>query len=154
MDLTLTRRGDYALRAAIALGGIGDGYRKGREISEAMSIPRSYTAQVMGLLVEAGLAEAKAGRDGGYRLRRPASAISVLEVVEAAEGPMVSQNCPIRSGPCRWNEVCAIHSTWVKVSEAARETMARRTIAEVAAEDARISRRTGRGRSAAAKPPG
>lgn len=144
MDLTLTRRGDYALRAAIALGGAGDGFLKGREISESMSIPSSYTAQVMGLLVDAGLVEARAGREGGYRLSRPASEMTVLDVVEAAEGPLVSQNCPIRSGPCRWKEVCAIHPTWLQVSEATRKAMAEWSIAEVAAQDARIARKARR----------
>lgn len=140
MDLTLTRRGDYALRAAIALGGAkGDGFLKAREISEAMSIPRSYTAQVLGVLVAAGIAEARAGRDGGYRLIRSASDISVLEIVEAAEGPLASQNCPMRGGPCHWEQVCAIHGTWVRASEAMREAMRRSTLAEVTAEDARIA---------------
>lgn len=144
MDLTLSRRGDYALRAAIDLAGAAGGFRKGRDISEAMAIPRSYTAPVLGLLVGAGLVEARAGRDGGYRLLRPASEVSVLEIVEAAEGRLASENCPMRGGPCRWSDVCAIHPTWGRVSEAVRTAMAGSTLAELADEDARISARTGR----------
>src|SRR5829696_7373460 len=73
MDLALTRRGDYAVRAALCLarrGGEG-GYVKIREVAQTMALPASYTPQVLRLLAEAGLAEARAGRDGGYRLTRP-----------------------------------------------------------------------------------
>jgi len=51
-----------------------------------MALPASYTPQVLRLLAEAGLAEAKAGRGGGYRLARPPDQVALLEVVEAAEG--------------------------------------------------------------------
>ena len=73
MDLALTRRGDYAVRAALCLArAAGDGrYVKIREVAGTMALPASYTPQVQRLLAEAGLAEARAGRDGGYRLTRP-----------------------------------------------------------------------------------
>jgi Rrf2 family iron-sulfur cluster assembly transcriptional regulator len=68
MDLALTRRGDYAVRAALCLAGsAGDGrYVKIREVAQAMALPASYPP-VLRLPADAGLAEARAGRDGGYR---------------------------------------------------------------------------------------
>lgn len=134
----MTRRGDYVVRAAIALASAWDGsgaYRKIREVAEEMRLPPSYTPHLLGILAKAGLAEAKAGRVGGYRLSRPPGTISVLEVIEAAEGSLVSRRCAIRGGPCRWDDVCALHSTVVKAAEAIRETLARTTLAEVAAAD-------------------
>ncbi len=138
MDLTLSRRGDYVVRAAIFLAASWDGegaYRKIREVSEAMNLPRSYTPQVLGILGRAGLAEARAGRDGGYRLTRDPQTISLLEVIEAAEGHLVSERCPIRGGPCRWDDVCPVHPIWVKASEAVRGTLAQTSLADVAAID-------------------
>lgn len=144
MDLTLTRRGDYAVRAAISLAEAWpiEGFRKAADISAAMDIPRSYVAQVLGGLVTAGLVEGRAGREGGYRLTRPPAEMTVLDVVEATEGALASQRCPIRGGPCRWESVCAVHPTWMRVSEAVREAMRGSTLASVAAEDARIADRT------------
>ncbi|HEY7755808.1 MAG TPA: Rrf2 family transcriptional regulator [Actinomycetota bacterium] len=138
MDLTLTKRGDYVMRAAISLASAWDGngaYRKIREISEEMELPLSYTPQLLGILAKAGLAEAKAGRVGGYRLTRPPEGISVLEVIEAAEGSLVSRRCAIRGGPCRWDDHCALHPTVVKAAEAIRSTLAGTSLAEVSAED-------------------
>lgn len=143
MDLTLSSRGDYVLRAAIDLAEHWDGsgtYRKIREIAEAMDLPLSYTPQLLGLLARAGLAEAKAGRTGGYRLARDPSTIPVLEVIEVAEGYLSSRRCPLRGGPCHWDDVCALHPTWVSVSEAIRATLAAVSLADIAAVDRRLAR--------------
>jgi Rrf2 family protein len=138
MDLTLSRRGDYVVRAALFLAGNWDeqgSYSKIREVADAMQLPRSYTPQLLGVLAKAGIAEAKAGRSGGYRLARDPSKIAVLEVIEAAEGDLVSRRCPMRGGPCHWEDVCPLHPTWVKASEAIRSTLAATTLAEVATTD-------------------
>jgi Rrf2 family protein len=140
VDLTLSRTGDYATRAAIALA---DAWGQGEsrtiaQIAEEMSLPRTFTPQILGLLQRAGLAEARAGRGGGYRLSRDPSQISVLEIVEAAEGSLKTERCALRDGPCRWDASCAIHSTWVAVSEAVRGRLRAATLADLAAEDRRL----------------
>jgi Rrf2 family protein len=134
MNFTLTRRGDYALRAAL---GLAEGWQatrfvKGRDLAEAMDLPLSYTPQVLGLLARAGLAHAKAGRDGGYRLARPPDRITVLEIIEAAEGDLRSTTCILRGGPCRWESACAAHEAWSTASEAFRGSLATRTLADLA----------------------
>ncbi len=142
MDLTLSKRGDYVVRAAICLARTWDGsgaYCKIREVADAMDLPRSYTPQLLGVLAKAGLAEAKAGRVGGYRLLRDPSEISVLEVIEAAEGYLISRRCPLRGGPCHWDDVCALHPTWARASEAIRSTLAVTSLAEVAAVDRKLA---------------
>lgn len=124
------------VRAAIALAVAWDGdgaYRKIREVAAEMHLPLSYTPQLLGTLARAGLAEAKAGRVGGYRLARPPREISVLEVMEAAEGPLASRRCAIRGGPCRREDVCALHPTIVRAVEAVRSTLAATSLAELAA---------------------
>jgi len=138
MNLTLSRRGDYVLRAALCLANSWDGkgsYCKIREVAEAMDLPRSYTPQILGLLAKAGLAEAKAGRDGGYRLTRPPERISVLEVIEAGEGYLATERCALRGGPCHWDDVCAFHPTWSKATEAIRSTLGKTTLGQVAEVD-------------------
>lgn len=137
MDLTLSRRGDYVVRAAIYLAGRWreDRYDKIREVSEAMDLPRSFTPHILGTLVKAGLGIAKAGRAGGYRLARPPGEITLLEVVEAAEGPLAPDRCTLRGGPCHWEDVCALHPFWSSASEALRTSLGGTTLADLAAVD-------------------
>jgi Rrf2 family iron-sulfur cluster assembly transcriptional regulator len=146
MDLTLTKRGDYAVRAAISLARHhgSDGYRKIREVAEEMVLPPRYTAQILALLAKAGLAEARAGRRGGYRLSRSPADVSLLEVVESAEGPLQPQRCTLRGGPCRWEEACPVHFAWAQASEAIRASLASASLASVAHEDESLERAEGR----------
>jgi Rrf2 family iron-sulfur cluster assembly transcriptional regulator len=140
MDLALTRRGDYAVRAALCLakwGGEGR-YVKIREVAQAMALPASYTPQVLKLLAEAGLAEARAGRDGGYRLTRPPGQVTLLEVVEAAEGAFRLERCILRGGPCHWEQACAVHAAWSAAVQATRDSLDRSTLADLVAADARL----------------
>jgi Rrf2 family protein len=137
MDLTLKRRGDYAVRAAIALAREADSGRavKNREIASEMGLPFRYTPQILRLLARAGLAEARAGRGGGYRLTRRPKDISLLEVVEAAEGPLAPERCTLRGGPCRWDDMCAVHPSWEAATEALRASLGAVTLADVSEVD-------------------
>ena len=140
MDLALTRRGDYAVRAAFCLAKwAGDGrYVKIREVAQAMALPASYTPQVLRLLADAGLAEARAGRDGGYRLTRPPAEVPLLDVVEAAEGAFTLERCILRGGPCHWEQACAVHAAWSAAVQACRDSLRRTTLADLIAADARL----------------
>jgi len=145
VDLALTRRGDYAVRAALCLARVGgDGrYVKIREVAQTMALPASYTPRVLRLLAEAGLAEARAGRDGGYRLTRPPAEVALLEVVEAAEGAFRLERCILRGGPCHWEQACAVHAAWSAAVQACRDSLRRTSLADLVAADIRLE--AGRG---------
>ncbi len=133
MRLELTRRGDYAVRAMIALAASdGPGLRSVPRIAERMAIPPRFLPQVMRDLVVAGLVESGTGRAGGYRLARPASEISLLEVVEAIEGDTRRLTCVLRGGPCGRDGYCAVHSTFAGVQDAVREQLSQVSLASVA----------------------
>lgn len=133
MRLELGRRADYAIRAAVDLARhAGDGTRrKAREISEEMEIPVSYVPQILAELVRSELAVSLAGRDGGYALSRPPEEVSLLEVVRAVEGEVVSSSCVLRGGPCRWDDVCAVHVPWARAQYALLGSLADTSLAEL-----------------------
>ncbi len=137
MNLTLTRRGDYVLRAALCLGRAWDErpYSKVRDVAAEMGLPASYTPQILTMLVKAGLAEARTGRHGGYRLTRPPEQISMLEIVEAAEGPIQLQRCILRGGPCHVDHACAVHPAWADATERFKRSLTRTTLAHVMRTD-------------------
>lgn len=140
MNMTLSKRGDYVMRSAISLARAFDetGNRKIREVVADTEVPRTFASQVLADLVRAGLALSRSGRDGGYRLSRPPSEITVLEVVEAAEGPLQAERCALGEGPCRWEAVCPLHQTWSEATAMLRDLLARTKLDEVAARDAAI----------------
>ena len=133
MRLELTKRGDYAVRAMLALArGSGNGLLSARRISDAMAIPVRFLPQVLGDLQRAGLVEAAPGRSGGYRLSRAADEISLLDVIEAVEGDSRRQQCVLRGGPCGKDGTCDVHETFFDGQEALRSHFARSMLSDLA----------------------
>lgn len=132
MRLELTKRGDYAVRAMLALTrGAGSGLLSARRISEAMDIPVRFLPQVLADLQHAGLVEAAAGRSGGYRLARDPSSVSLLEVIEAVEGDSRRQSCVLRGGPCGKDGFCDVHAVFFAGQEALLRTLGSATLADI-----------------------
>jgi len=138
--MTLSKRGDYVVRSALALARAHDADepRKIREIVAEMGVPQTFASQILADLVRAGLATSKAGKGGGYRLARPPDRITLEEVVEAGEGPLHAARCALGDGPCRWDRVCPLHETWRAATEALRAVLAATTLADLAARDLAI----------------
>jgi Rrf2 family protein len=147
MDLKLSKTGDYAVRAAISLArNYGTGYRKIRQIADDMALPERYTPQILTMLARASLAEARAGREGGHRLSRQPADITLLEIVEAAEGPLETSRCTLRGGPCQWDNVCPVHHAWVAAGRALRDSLNATSLADIAREDASLRKGRAHGR--------
>jgi Rrf2 family protein len=82
---------DYAVRGAIELAAAeGEGPVKGERISGAQSIPLRFLENILLELRHAGLVQSRRGIDGGYWLARPASAITLADVIRAVEGPVAN----------------------------------------------------------------
>jgi Rrf2 family iron-sulfur cluster assembly transcriptional regulator len=138
--MTLSKRGDYVVRSALCLARAypSGGQRKIREVVAEMGVPATFASQILADLVRAGLATSRAGKGGGYRLVRSPELVSLLEVVEAGEGPLRAERCALGAGPCRWESVCPLHETWGAATKALRETLRETTLAVLVARDVEL----------------
>jgi Rrf2 family iron-sulfur cluster assembly transcriptional regulator len=104
----------YALRALSHLARETNGAVVGRDLAQSVEIPANYLSKVLLTLRNAGLVETTRGSGGGYRLRRPANEIYLIDVVELFEE--ISRTKPPcflgRTRACSAMEPCTAHSTW------------------------------------------
>jgi Rrf2 family protein len=117
MRLELTKRGDYAVRAMVALHRAKGEQLSGPQIAERMGIPVRFLPQVMGDLVRAGLVGSQTGRAGGYHLGRPETEITILAIIEAVEGDARRRACVLRGIPCGSSGVCAVHEVFTRAQD-------------------------------------
>jgi Rrf2 family protein len=90
MNLTAAAR--YAVRALIHLAALDAGSRAlCRDLADGSGAPAPYLLKALIALARVGLLDGRPGHYGGYRLARPAKAITLLEIVEAADGPLRGQ---------------------------------------------------------------
>ncbi len=133
MRIERNRRGDYAVRASLALVVLDDGRPvSARRIAERMSIPPGFLAHVLTDLVRAGIVVGTPGRSGGYRLAAPAHDIDLLRIVDAVEDQGKIPQCVIRGGTCRTGGTCAVHAAFETANAAMRHELAAANLAEIA----------------------
>ena len=132
MDLSLTWRADYVLRAAVDLGRRYDGeWHKAADIADSANIPVGYVRQILRMLVQNGIAEARSGTTGGYRLGREPAQITILDVVEAGEGPLLNTRCVMRGSGCNARRPCNLHPVIAAAHQALREELRHASLASV-----------------------
>ena len=135
--MELTHRGSYAIRAVLTLARADkDEVVPARRIAKEMDIPVRFLPQVLGDLNRAGIVEARLGRAGGYRLSKAAADISLLDVIEAAEGDARRQTCVLSGKPCDGNDPCDVHDMFYDAQEAILQRLDGVSIADVVADSA------------------
>ena len=90
------------------------------EIAQAQRLSLAYLEQLFGPLRRAGLVESARGPGGGYRLARPAAAISVSAIVLAVDEPMQATRCDGDGPGCLAGERCHTHDLWAELGDQIR----------------------------------
>lgn len=120
------------------------------DVAQAQGLSLAYLEQLFALLRRAGLVVSSRGPGGGYRLARPALAISVADVVEAVEEPLRATRCEEGSPGCLGGRRCPTHDLWSELGEQISLFFQHVTLAEVL--DGRVLGRAAPPRTAAAPP--
>jgi Rrf2 family transcriptional regulator, iron-sulfur cluster assembly transcription factor len=128
----LSTQVDYAVRAVFELACHDSGtVLHTCDIAKAQRIPSSGLAKVMHDLARAGLIRAQRGQGGGVALARPAEHITVRDVYEAVEGPILLCRCRQRVDACG-DDTCDTHEFWSGVEKLLTEELQTVTFAALA----------------------
>ncbi len=130
--MKISTKGRYGLRILLDLALHDSGEpRLSRDIAGSQQISEKYLSRLIIALREAGLVRAIRGARGGFRLRKQPAEISLLEVVEAMEGPLSIVDCVRCPAQCGRAEACATRSAWAEINTAIRDRMSRVTLQEI-----------------------
>ena len=130
--MQITRQADYALRAMVYLAQMEPNTRAATsQIAEEQRIPPSFLAKIISQLSIAGLIHTSRGARGGVSLARPPEAISVLEVVEAIDGPLMLNECSQDSNSCPFGDSCPLRPLWCETQSEMVNSLRKTTFAAV-----------------------
>lgn len=111
MRLEITRRTDLATRALLHLAGRGE-RTKSSALAKAVGTTPGFLSQAISPLVAAGWVRSDPGPTGGYTALADPATVSVLDVIEAVEGPTDTGKCVLEDRPCAGAAICALHRPW------------------------------------------
>ena len=130
--MQITRQADYALRAMIFLAKLEPNQRAATsQIAEVQHIPPSFLAKIISQLSIAGLIHTSRGARGGVSIARSPEDISVLEVVEAIDGPIALNECTGSGGSCQFGEDCPMRPIWCNTQDELIDRLRHTTFAQV-----------------------
>ena len=133
--MQLTRAADYAVRVMIHLASLPPETRASRtELAEVADCPDQFLSKVLQNLTRAGLIVSHRGNTGGFVLPVSRRNASVLEIVEAIEGPIRLNLCLISEAACERSTWCPAHAVWAEAQAALTAVLRRATIANLAAQ--------------------
>ncbi|MBQ7252995.1 MAG: Rrf2 family transcriptional regulator [Kiritimatiellae bacterium] len=137
--MKITAQSRYALRMLldIAVNGAANP-RSIREIASSQGISEKFISRIAVPLRRAGLVATARGAKGGLRLARFPEKITLLDIVEAIDGPVALVHCLARPGVCERQGKCAAERAWGGVNDALAAALRRVRLADVVAEHRRL----------------
>ncbi len=131
--MQITRQADYAVRAMVYLAQLGPEQRAATgQIAKEKSIPPSFLAKIVSQLSVAGLLQTSRGARGGVSLAKPAEAISLLDVVEAIDGPILLNDCVGETNTCEYDDNCPLKPVWCDAQKMLLDHLSKANFAQFA----------------------
>lgn len=130
--IRLTNLADYAVVVMAAAAREPGMKLSAARVAELTMIPAPTVAKLMGTLARGGLLTASRGVAGGFTLSRDPANISVVDVVEAVDGPIALTSCAGNDvNDCVMEGHCAIRGHWAPINQAVRGALAAVTLADL-----------------------
>jgi Rrf2 family protein len=131
--MQLTRAADYAVRVMVHLAAVAPGTRASRtELAGVVDCPEQFLSKVLQSLTRAGLVTSHRGNTGGFELPQARRSSSLLEIVEAVEGPIRLNACLNAPGECSHQATCSAYPVWDEAQKAMTAVLRSATIDELA----------------------
>jgi Rrf2 family protein len=111
MRLEVSRRADLACRALLVLAKQRERLKAG-DLASRIGTTSGFLSQVLTPLVACGWVTSEPGPRGGYRSTPAAGGVSLLDVIEAIEGPTDTEQCVLEDRPCLGAAACPLHRPW------------------------------------------
>ena len=133
--MLITRETDYAVRTVLYLARDRDRTSNVTEVAHAMHIPKSFLAKVLQRLVRHHILASMRGVNGGFRLAKKPSEISLLAIMEAIQGPAGINVCAVDSRRCSLSATCSVHPVWVELRQEFEKRLKKQTIDKLAGNE-------------------
>jgi len=131
--LRVTKLTDYATVVLTVLAARPEAVLSAPELADCAGLEQPTVAKLLKPLAAAGLVQGFRGASGGYRLAKPADMITLVEVVEAMEGPLGMTECSMPGSHCGIEHICGVRSNWRRINDVVIEALRGVSLAQMLA---------------------
>jgi len=134
--LRVTKLTDYASVVLTVLASDPDAVLSASGLAERAGLEAPTVAKLLKPLAQAGLVDAFRGVNGGYRLARAAAEISLVDILEAMEGPLGMTECSVHAGACGIEQSCGARANWRRINDVVADALRGVSLADMLAAPA------------------
>jgi FeS assembly SUF system regulator len=131
--LKLGKLADYGTTIMTVLAAHPARLYSAQELAGRTHVAAPTVSKLLKILTRAGLVESLRGAHGGYKLARPADAITVADVIASIEGPIALTQCSHHKGACVIESFCGVRTNWRLINQTVLRALESVTLAEMAA---------------------
>ena len=131
--MRISAKADYAVRAVVELAAAeGDKPVKAERVATAQEIPLNFLENILGELRHAGIVRSHRGAEGGFRLAKPATQVTVADVIRAVDGPLAAVRGERPESVTYEGPALALQRVWIAVRKNLRVVVEQVTLADLA----------------------
>lgn len=139
--MSVSLKCQYALRALFELARRKDlGLIRLQDVAEIQAIPQSFLENILSQLRQGGFVESRRGKQGGFTLARPASSITVAEIIRCIDGPVYSVDCagenPVHKCPLKGH--CVFLPLWEEAKQALERVYSEKSLHDLLQEQQKL----------------
>ena len=129
--LRVTKLTDYATVVLTVLATRPGDVLSATELADLARLEAPTVSKLLKPLAQAGLVCSQRGAHGGYRLSRAATEISLIEIVEAMEGPLAMTECSQHDSQCGLADQCGVRANWRLINDVVADALRGVTLAQM-----------------------
>lgn len=141
----LRQHTDYAFRLLVALAQAPGKPISTRVLASEADVPYQFASKIMQKLHEQGLVESVMGPFGGFRLARPAEKVTLLEIIEAVQGPVVVNTCLLGQDTCQRRHICPVRDKLESLQETMVDYLQSVRLADLVASKIKLVKKAKKG---------
>lgn len=122
---------DYGVLIMSHLASNPDEPQSAYELAGELKMPQPTVSKILKALAHAGLLQSQRGVKGGYHLSRSPAQISLIEIIDALEGPLALTECNLQAGLCEMECDCNMRKNWIDINALIRNTLAKIDLAQM-----------------------
>lgn len=134
--MVITRATEYAIRTVIFLAQQPkDEIVLKKDICRTQGVTPAFLTKILQPLIKAGIVSSQRGVGGGFLLGKPPTEITLLDILQAEEGPLKLNHCLVEEGLCERDKHCSAHDVWHEAQMQMIKVLQRHNIAELARQE-------------------
>lgn len=131
MILRITNSSEYAIRAIVFMAKNPEVSYSATELYSQIDAPLKFLAKILQKMTRKKILKSQRGVKGGFKLAIPLENLTLVDIIEAVDGPIALNKCLLYNYECNREVLCPIHPIWVEAQERLKESLSKKTIAEI-----------------------